>query len=378
MADNEMDRNEAASPYKLQKARERGQVAKSAEFVSAIVFAAAVIYLSSQGWDSIKRQFRFDQSLLLLSAHVHLDDTVFMSICAQTGRHLVELFAPFFGVLVITAIAANLIQIGGLISFEPIKPDLERINPVNGAKKLFSQQTLFSAFRTILKLLLVTSVVYYTLSSIARHQFIGISELSAAAYIKTMIDDAAELGIKMALVIVLIAILDLLYTHRQFAKKMRMSRRELKDEMKHRDGDPRIRSRIRQLRREMLKRSLAVQNTRNADVLITNPTHIAVALRYQHGEMESPQLIAKGAGALAIVMKKIATRHNIPVVQNRKLARRIYKELDSDHYVPPTMYAEVAKIIIWVLAMRKAKTDVLPSQSIAADSHRTNSSTVGG
>ena len=136
---------------------------------------------------------------------------------------------------------------------------------------------------------------------------------------------------------------------------MRISHRELKDELKHREGDPRIRARLRELRRELLKRSMALRNTRNADVVITNPTHVAVALRYVHGEMASPQLLAKGAGAVATAIRRIAARHGIPVVQNPSLARKLFHELAVDQAVPPALYAPVARILVWVFAMRDAR-----------------------
>jgi flagellar biosynthetic protein FlhB len=136
---------------------------------------------------------------------------------------------------------------------------------------------------------------------------------------------------------------------------MRMSRRDVKDEHKNREGDPRIRYRLRELRREALRRSVAARKTSTADVLLTNPTHVAVALRYVHGEMSSPQLVAKGAGVLAAGMRKIAARHRIPVVQNPPLARQLFRELEVDQHVPPELYSQVARILVWVFAMRDAQ-----------------------
>ena len=134
-----------------------------------------------------------------------------------------------------------------------------------------------------------------------------------------------------------------------------MSKRELKDEVKHREGDPRIRARLRALRREMLKRSLALRKTGSADVLITNPTHLAVALRYRHGETDAPLLLAKGAGGMAAAMRHIAARRQIPVVQNRTLARAIYHGTALDHQVPHHLYADLARLMVWVLAMRQRR-----------------------
>jgi flagellar biosynthetic protein FlhB len=180
--------------------------------------------------------------------------------------------------------------------------------------------------------------------------------MSASGYLRVLLDDSAGLGLKMALILGLIALVDLIYTRREFAKKMRMSKRDIKDEDKHRDGDPRVRARMRELRREMRKRSQSLRQTKNADVVLTNPTHVAVALRYVHGEMESPQVVAKGAGYLAAAMRQIAAQHAIPVVQSPALARRLYKDLDVNRHVPPTMFAEVARIIVWVFAMRERRT----------------------
>ncbi|MNY17409.1 Flagellar biosynthetic protein FlhB [compost metagenome] len=215
-------------------------------------------------------------------------------------------------------------------------------------------RTLFDALRAIIKLVLLTVVAALALRALAG-QFYALASLAPIGYLRTLIDDLSSVGLKMALVLGLIALLDWMFTRREFAKKMRMSHRELKDEVKNREGDPRIRARLRELRREMLKRSQSLQKTRDADVLITNPTHVAVALKYEHGRMASPQLLAKGTGHMAAAMREIAARHRIPVVQNPALARRLYRELPVDQLVPPDLYAQVARIIVWVFAMREQR-----------------------
>jgi flagellar biosynthesis protein FlhB len=182
-----------------------------------------------------------------------------------------------------------------------------------------------------------------------------VGSLTPGGLMRALLDELSSLGLKLALVLWLIALLDLFYIRRSFAKKMRMSSTEFKDEIKQRDGDPRIRSRLRELRREMRKRTGALGNTRKADVLITNPTHVAVALRYEHGKMAAPELVAKGAGVLAAAMRAIAARHGIPVVQSPSLARRLFRELDVERPLPPQYFAEVARIVVWVLAMKRAR-----------------------
>ena len=152
----------------------------------------------------------------------------------------------------------------------------------------------------------------------------------------------------------LIALLDWMYTRHEFTSKMRMSQREMKDELEQGEGDPRVRTRLRELRHELRKRSVALSNTRRADVIVTNPRRIAVALRYAHGEMEAPRLVAKGRGFMAAAKRRIAARHRIPVVQSPALARALYRQLGIDQQVQPQLYMQVARIIVWVFARRDA------------------------
>jgi flagellar biosynthetic protein FlhB len=222
--------------------------------------------------------------------------------------------------VVLAAIVGNMMQTGAILSMEPAKPDFDRLNPVNGFKKVFSMRALFDGARAIVKLALLSLVVWHALERLVPEFFL-LAALPPAGMARMIVDAAASTGLKVGLILGLIAMADYAFVRREFHKKMRMSRRELKDENKNREGDPRIRARLRELRREALRRSMAVSRTKEADVLLTNPTHLAVALRYVHGEMQAPQLIAKGAGSLAAKMREIAARHRIPVVQNPPLAR---------------------------------------------------------
>ncbi|MES2635147.1 MAG: EscU/YscU/HrcU family type III secretion system export apparatus switch protein [Pseudomonadota bacterium] len=355
MADQDLDRNEAATPYKLEKARDKGQVGKSADMVSAIVFTVAVAYLYWQGADGLVAQFRYDHSLLAQAGRMEASPASLWRLVSAMVQDSLLMLAPFLGAIVIAAIAGNMMQTGAILSADPVKPDFDRANPVNGFKKVFSMRTLFDGARAIIKLLLLGLVVYQALKSLMP-QFFHLASMSAPRLLRTLVDDVAATGLKMALMLCIIALVDFGFTRREFDKKMRMSRRELKDENKTREGDPRIRARLRELRREALKRSMAVRHTSTADVVLTNPTHFAVALRYVHGQMQSPQIVAKGAGTLAATMRKIAARHNIPVVQNPPLARELYRTVDVEQHVPPNLYAQVARILVWVFAMRQART----------------------
>jgi flagellar biosynthetic protein FlhB len=353
MAEQDQDRSHAATPYKLQKALERGQAAKSTVVVAAATFTVAMVFLDWQGWAVWRQVFALCRRLIAGAASRGDDAAGLPVLLSQVLMHALWLAAPFFAALVVAGIVANVVQTGPILSAHPIKPDWNRLNPVDGLKRILSMQGLFVLLRSVLKLALLGAVTYFSLRAL-EPQFYELSVLPAGALVRRLLKDFASLGLRLAGALVLIALLDLMFTKRHFATKMRMSRRELKDEVKNRDGDPRVRARIRELRRELLKRSASLKNTRDADVVITNPTHVAVALRYRHGEMASPQLVAKGRGFMAAALRAIAARYRIPVVPAPSLARALYRDLAVDQHVRPDLYAPVARIIVWVFSKRGA------------------------
>lgn len=356
MAD--VDRQHEATPYKLEKAKERGQVPKSRDVVAAAVFTTAMVYLAWRGWPVWREQFTFDQRLLLQAARVDASAQNLWALVERMMVATVWLGLPFFGALLVAAVLSNVMQTGAVFAVASLKADFTRLNPATNFKNTFSMQLLFNALRSVLKLILLGLAAWMVLHGVTT-EMKRVGSLSPAGLLRTLLDEFASLGLKMALVLWLIALLDLVFARRRFAKKMRMSSKEFKDEIKQREGDPRVRSRLRELRRELRKRTGSLRNTRNADVLITNPTHIAIALRYEHGRMAAPELVAKGAGLLAAAMRAIAARHNIPVVHSPRLARRLFRELDVECPLPPEHFAEVAKIIVWVLAMKQSREQAL-------------------
>ena len=256
MAESDLDKNLAATPYKLEKAKGRGQVAKSPDVAGAVVFTVAMAFLMAQGWTVWRQQFGLDRAILGQLGLMAGSPGAIWPLIAQLFRSSLLLGAPFFAILMVAAIVGNVLQTGPVLSAHPIKPDWDRLNPATGFKRVFSMRTLFVAGRACLKLISLAVVVYFALRDLLP-QFYQLSGLSPLGLMHTLIADVGSLGIECAAMLAFIALIDLLYTRHEFAKKMRMSRHEMKDEMKHRDGDPRIRARLRQLRKEMLKRSRA-------------------------------------------------------------------------------------------------------------------------
>lgn len=351
--DQDLDRNEAATPFKLQKARERGQTARSLDAVSGAVFLAAMLYLSGQGLKLAEALLQIGQAALMQVGRAR-DPDVFWPLVVRLATDISTTLLPFLLVLPVAAILAAMVQTGMVFSFTPLHMDFDRLNPATGLKRVFSLRTLFDGARACLKLLVLGMTAALALQALLP-QFHGIAALGPAAFLHTLVQDVTGLGVKMGVALVVVGLVDILYTRREFGRNMRMSRRELKDEFRNREGDPRVRGRLREMRRELLKRSLALKNTRSADVVLTNPTHYAVALRYVHGEMTAPRVVAKGAGELAAAMREIAARHQVVVVQNPPLARRLFREGAIDEYIPASFHAEVARIFVWILAIRQQR-----------------------
>jgi flagellar biosynthetic protein FlhB len=354
MADQDIDRSEEATPFKLQKAREEGQTARSADTVACAVLLAAVLYLASQGMETGVVVLQLARAALVQVGPTGGDVASLWPPVAQLASRAASALLLLLLALPLAAVLASFAQTGMVFSFKPLHMDFQRLNPASGFRRIFSRRTLFDGLRACVKLVVLSAAGALALSALLPH-FQALSALSPAAFLHMLVDDLASLGWKMGAALAVIAAADILFTQRDFGRRMRMSRRELKDEYKNREGDPRIRARLRELRRELLKRSRSLANTRNADVVVTNPTHYAVALRYVHGKMDAPRLVAKGSGPLAAAMREIAGRHHVIVVQNPPLARRLFREAAIDEYLPASFHAEVARLIVWVLAVRKER-----------------------
>jgi flagellar biosynthetic protein FlhB len=350
-AEGDQERNLPASPYKLEQARKRGSVARSAEVGAAAVFGVAVIWMHWRGWEGVRELAALGRTLLGAAASLS-DPQELWHLVAQALTATLQLVAPMMVVLMLAAIVAGLLQTGPLLSFQPIAPDWSRVSPAQGLSRLFSMRVLQDALKALLKLGALVLVLQSALSDL-QPRFAQLSALPSASMGRELLAAAASAGLKVAVALALIALLDLVFTRRQYAKQLRMSHHELQEESRQRDGDPRIRARLRSLRKEMLAKIRALERTGDADVLLVNPTHVAVALRYEHGRMSAPQVISKGAGGLASAMRRIARQRGIPIVRNEPLARALYESTPLDAPVPAVHFAEVARLMVWVLGMRR-------------------------
>lgn len=353
MAERETEegRSEPATPFKLQQARERGAVAKSAELSGVAVTLAFVALLFAGGQRVLEREARLVARLLGEAGELQLSERFASAWLSGLLVELLTLLAPLLGVIVLAGVATSFLQTGPVLSFEPLKPDFDRLNPASGLKRVFSRRLLFEAAKNLVKLALLGWVLYQVLEGLLP-RVLGLAQIDPAAYPRAGLALVLALLFKLALVLLVVALLDLAYVRADYAERMRMSRREIREELKRREGDPKVKARIRELQREMRKRAKALRRVPEADVLITNPTHLAVALRYRREAMAAPQLLAKGAGELAERMRRIARRRGVPVLENKPLARGLFLKVPLEAAIPEWAYAEAARALAWAYALR--------------------------
>lgn len=351
MASEEQDKSEQASQFKLNEAKKRGSVAKSMDANAFAALSVLAIALSFWGKSMLIDQLQISQYIFSNAGMISFSSKEFARWVVELFFHSLLVYLPLFLLLILTSILSNLFQTGPIFSAFPLKPDWTRINPAQGFKRLFSMKILVEGIKSILKTSALTFAVYLFISS-ALPQLFGLGQSDFRRYPVAVLDEVTTL-IKWCLIALLPLVLaDLIYVRWDYLKKMMMSRREVKQEYKQREGDPRIQAKIRELQNEARKRSKSLRNVKEADVLITNPTHLAIALRYDRNTMVAPTVTAKGAGQLALLMRQMAARHHVPIIENKKLARELFRKSPIDSGIPEACYPLVAKLLMWSYAQR--------------------------
>jgi flagellar biosynthetic protein FlhB len=346
MAAGAQEKTEKPTAKKLRKARQGGKVAKSRDLntILVLVVGAFTIYASS---GSIAHHFRqlaekFWGDGFSLAVKFPPDVNLLFMIVS----HFSMMVFPTISAIMIVAIAANLAQTKGfLFSFEAIKPELSKLNPLQGFKRFLSLRSFIELAKSLLKITIISYLVYsvyrseqHLLGRVTGKEVEEIFQLYAHLAWKVLIKVAAVMGV--------FAMLDFYYQRWQYEKDLRMSKQEVKEEHKESEGSPQIKARIRAIQRSMAQQR-TMANVPKASVVITNPTHFAVALLY-NSKMEAPKVVAKGADLLAKKIIKIARKHSVPVVPNPPLARALYSEVKVDGSIPVTLYKAVAKVLAYI------------------------------
>lgn len=347
---DDAQKTEEPTPRKLEEARKKGQVANSREVNHwFLILAGAVAFMSfvpSMARDIVGAMSRFvTEPDLILADRIGIGQAL-----SDLVSEVLAAMLPFMSVLVLAAILAGVVQSGFLISFDRIKPELSKISILKGLKRLFSLKSVTEFLKSLFKLIIVGSIVAAILSPV----FDNLPHLMTLETIDVMdvlLALAVRLFIGVLSIMTVITIIDVLYQRYEHIKGQRMTRQEVKDELKQTEGDPQIKARLRQIRTERARRRM-MASVPKADVVITNPTHFAVALKYDPEDMSAPRLLAKGADAVAARIREIAEENDIPLVENPPLARALFESVDIDAEIPPEHYKAAAEIISYVFQLK--------------------------
>jgi flagellar biosynthetic protein FlhB len=354
VSSQDFDRNEPATPQKLRDAHDRGQVARSPELTGmAVVTVFVVVALATL--DGMGTAFRGSfQRAAALAGQPGIDANRLGEWALALADPLLLALSPALLAVLVAAVVGNVVQTGPVFSWEPLSPDLDRINPANGLQRMFSLRTLYDLGKVVLKLLALCGVGYAIAHGIEA-ACLALAATSPGALPDRVSSIVTRVVVAVLTVLLLSALLDFAFARYEFARKMRMSRRELKDEYRRREGDPEIRSKRRRLQAELMRRIASVRRVRDADVVVTNPTHLAVALQYRPARMLAPRILALGADTVAARIRAEAARHAIPVVQNVALARALFAHGKVDAPVAAEHYQAIAPLYRWLMARPDSK-----------------------
>lgn len=359
MAATDEDRTEEATPTKLREAHKRGQVFKSAEVNSLVILASALAVAVIFGEWTINGVLKLAQDILGEAGRQPLTIAYVTELMHWIGLRVLYLLSPLLLLTVSAGILSNLMQTGPVFSTHPLGPDFSKLNPAQGWKRVFSLRSLYEGAKTLIKFVLLFAVGYGVIRHLLPEMF-SLLQKPMSAYPATLLHLAAFALAVMLAAYSLVAFSDAAYTKREYRKNMRMSRRERREEIRRNDGDPKIRSRRRDLLLSMRKNVKSLSKVGESDVVITNPTHLAVALRYEPKTMRAPIVLSKGAGDLAMKIRELAYRHGVTVIESPALARRLFKEVALDQAVPEDTYPQIATLLRPIFDARKARREDRP------------------
>ena len=346
-------KTEEPTPRKLEKAREEGQVAKSQEVSTALSFLAMFFALRMFGpwlYSNMLAMFNFNWGYIVPYSHDAMYALFASGYIAFLFQQVVLITAPLLAIAVVIGVVSNVAQVGWKPTAKPMMPKLSKLNPLQGFKRIFSMQSVMNLVKSLGKFGIVGLVVYFMMQSQLGNipAMLDMSVLMSAIFIGNFI---INMGLAVGALFILIAIMDYTYTRYSHIKKLRMTKQEVKDEYKQMEGDPLVKNKIRQKMREVSMRRM-MQSVPEADVVITNPTHYAVALRYNNQIDKAPVVVAKGMDFMAKRIREKAQEHDVVIVENAPLARAIYADVEVGEEIPFELWEAVVEILAYVFKLK--------------------------
>lgn len=354
------EKTEEPTAKKLSDARNEGQVAKGKDLTSAVMLLVLFMVLRftvgnmGEGFIECFNKNYTQIGDLFTSTHGEYNMQYTIALIQSAALDMLKLLIPFFGIGFIIAIVIELAQVKWKPTSKPLQPKLSKFNPINGIKRMFSVRTLVSLIKQVVILVVIFIVVYNKLKSRMSDIYM-LYDIPLISAIMLLGDIIFDIGTVICVIYTIIGIADYLFEKRKFKKEMMMTKQEVKDEWKNTEGNPEVKNKIRQKMSEASRRRM-MQAVPEADVVITNPTHFAVALKYEQNKGKAPVVIAKGEDYLAAKIKEAARENNIEIVENKPLARMLYYNVELDEEIPPELYQAVAEVLAFVYNIKNKRT----------------------
>ncbi|RQO55746.1 flagellar biosynthesis protein FlhB [Pseudomonas sp. KBW05] len=345
------DKTEAASPRRIEKAREEGQVPRSREMNTFVMLLAGIGGLWLMGghlYDSLGQVM--EQALLFDRAQL-FDTARMLTVLWQLSQNTLLALAPFFALMTFAALAAPALLGGLVITLAAVRPQFSRVNPISGLARLFSVQVLVELAKAVAKATLIGTVAYFFLKS-HLDQLLTLPNMPAPKALATVMSLTASACAMCVAALIIVVGMDAPYQLWTYAKNLRMSKEEQRQEHKNADGDPHIKAKIRQVQQARARRRM-MSKVPKADVIVTNPSHFAVALSYQKDKNGAPRVVAKGADDVALRIREIAAEHHLPMLEAPPLARALYFHVDLDREIPIELYTVVAEVVAWAIRLKR-------------------------
>lgn len=356
MSGGDSDKTEEPTDHKLQEAKKKGQVFKSQDIISTLLLLATAGILGATGtwlfWQIAHYTVYIWSLIKDIPTHPITERNNFLD-----GLHLmiiwIKVLIPLFTAAFIMAILGNIAQIKFIFSTEPMHPKLSKINPIEGFKRIFSVKSLIELFKQVAKLIVISWIVYKIVKGVLPDlsKSIQWSLVDTTSFLKVIVK---KIIFNVLIAMAGLSIIDYIFQRKQFMKQMKMSIQELKDEYKDTEGNPQVKAKLKQLMRQAAMGRM-MGDVPGASAVITNPTHLAVALRYQQGLDKAPLVVAKGERLLAVQIKVIAEEHSIPIVENVELARALFGACEVGQGIPPELYKATAEVLAYVFKLKKRR-----------------------
>ncbi len=347
------EKTEQATPKRRDDARKKGQVARSAELSSVAILMMGLLALWGLGGYMYDRMSGLMIEMFTNGMTINIDPLTIQPHVERWVTGFVAIVAPLVMMLVIAAVGINVSQVGVLFTGQPLQPKAERISPLAGVKRIFSKKGLVELAKGLFKIGIVAVITYMTLESEA-DTLLALIDMSIGQIFGLGADIVLDLGFRIALVLLLLAVLDYAFQRWDYENNLKMTKQELKEEQKQQEGDPVLRSRVRSLQRDMSRKRM-MSDVGESDVVVANPTHVAVALKYDPANMVAPIVMAKGQRLVAQKIKELAREAGVPIVENKPLARALFKAVQVGQEIPEDLFRATAEVLAFVFQMRRGK-----------------------